>query len=201
MTETNVCNLALGRLGETRVMDLSESTAAARACALWYSTCRRESLRMHDWNFATDRATLTELVTPPLHGWGHQFELPANCLKVVALNASDEGDVTTDPYVIEGRKLLTDADTADIVYIFDETNPDNWDTLFLTLVTTSLAVKLSESLRGSTGKTTELLAELSAIEIPKAQRTDANESRGNRGRTAQLAQNSAFVSARFWVSN
>ncbi len=196
MTPTHICNLALGRLGTASITSLDEDSAEGRACLLLYDSTRKEVLRSHRWNHATKRVTLTASASAPISGFDYQYPLPEGCLRVMEVNDSEDGDAT-HPWSIEGRMLLTDETTVDIVYVADVTNPDDFDSLFVEALVVKLAGKLTEKLRGNTGKTAELLQEYGALTAPLARRIDANEGRRKKG---MIALNSDFVNARFYSS-
>lgn len=192
-SSTDICNLALGHLGEAPILAMSDDTAAARACSLHYRDTLDECLRAHRWNFAIARATLSELDDNPPFGWGHQFQLPEECLRVVEFNDSDEGDWITSPFAIEGRNLMTNDSVARVVFIKRIEDVSFFDSLFVKAFAVKLAVVLSESIRGSSSKGNELLEVYTALVAPLARRIDANEGRRRKG---TLPLNSAFVRAR-----
>jgi hypothetical protein len=68
-TAVHICNRALGRLGEERILTLEENTPAGRSCYLHYQPTVDEVLRSHRWNFAQARVvlapgTVTSLTVP-----------------------------------------------------------------------------------------------------------------------------------------
>lgn len=192
-SETDICNLALGKLGEQRIASLNENTPAARACNLVYADTRDALLRSHRWNFAEKRQTLTELADEPAFGWAHQFELPADCLRVLELNDTEFGDNLTDEYKIEGRAILTDTDSVDIVFTYRNTDVSTYDALFVKALAYELAIELSEVIRGTTSKTAELVQAYERRIGPLARRIDANEGRRRKG---LIALNSPAIRAR-----
>ena len=49
-----VCNMALGLVGQRQTIDsLDEATAEAEACSTFYDSTRRELLQSFSWRFAT----------------------------------------------------------------------------------------------------------------------------------------------------
>jgi hypothetical protein len=178
---TDICNIALGHLGEARITSLEEDTTSARACALHYDQVRDQVLRSHRWNFAQTRATLTVLADEPAFGWDYQFQLPADCLRVLEVNDSEAGDWISDTFLIEGRKILTNADEVNIVYVQRVTNVAAFDALFVDALAIKLAQVLSETIRGTTGKTAELAQMYDSRTAPLARRVDANEGRRRKG--------------------
>lgn len=186
-SDTEICNLALGHLGEGQIVSLADGSAAARACALHYGTVRDALLRSHRWNFAQDRATLAALASAPAFGWAYQYPLPVECLRVLEINGSEVNEPETHQYLIEGRKILTNASTADVVYIRRIEDVTQYDALFVEAFALKLAVKLTESIRGTTGKTAELLQEYERLTAPLARRVDANEGRRRKGLMPQTS--------------
>lgn len=190
---TDICNLALGHLGEQRITSLDADNATARACNLHYEATRDQLFRAHRWNFAQARATLTRLADAPLFGWSYQYQLPADCLRVLEVNDSELGDVITDEYIIEQGKILTNADAVNLVYVQRIEDVTQFDPLFVDALAVKLAVVLSETVRGTTGKTEALVTLYEKLTAPLARRVDANEGRRRKG---LLSLNSLFVRER-----
>lgn len=180
-SETDICNLALGHLGEAPITSLNEDSVAGRACNLHYSTTRDAILRAHRWNFAQARVTLSRLADAPAFGWSYQYELPADFLRALEFNDTEVGDVVSEQYVIEGRRILADAATVNLVYTKRVVNVALFDALFVEAFANKLAVLLSEKIRGTTGKTAELTQAYERITAPLARRVDANEGRRRKG--------------------
>lgn len=179
--ETNICNLALGRLGSSRILDIAENSTEARACALQYPILRDELLRMHRWNFATKRETLTAIVAAPAFGWGKQFALPSDCLRVHQLNGWEENQEPRK-WEIEGKYLLTDDTAAQIRYTARVTDPAQFDALFVSALACMLAARIAKDVTGSATMGAEALQEFERILKPNAQIIDSQESRRKRKR-------------------
>jgi hypothetical protein len=192
-SEADICNLALAHLGEAPIVSLQDDSVAGRACFLHYAATRDAVLRSHRWNFAQARVVLSRLSAAPSFGWAYQFPLPADCLRVLEFNGSEAGDVVSDEYIIEGRNILTDDDAAEIVYIRKVTEVGLMDALFIQALAVALAISLSETIRGTTGKTAELTQAYERMTASLARRVDANEGRRRKG---LLPMNSLFVRAR-----
>lgn len=198
MTQVELCNVALAHLGEARIAAMGDDTVAARACALHYGPVRDEVLRSHRWNFAIGRATLTAAAAPPF-GWAKAFALPADCLRALEINDNEVGDWISETWAIEGRQVLTNAEAVNLVYVKGLGDAALTDPLFAQAFALKLAAALSETIRGATGKTAELLQLYDARTAPLARRIDANEGRRRKG---LLPMNSLFVRARGgWNSN
>lgn len=190
---TDICNLALGHLGEAPITSLDEDSRAGRACALHYAATRDAVLRSHRWNFAKDRKVLSRLEDAPLFGWSYQYALPADYARALEVNGSEAGDWISDEWTIEGKFLLTDAATVNLVYVKLLDDVSQFDPLFVDALALKLAAVLSEPIRGTTGKTTELETRYEQKTAPLARRVDANEGQRRKG---ILPMSSRFVRAR-----
>lgn len=198
MTQLELCNVALAHLGEARIEAINDDTVTARACALHYGPVRDEVLRSHRWNFAIGRAQLVE-ATAPAFGWARAFTLPADCLRALEINDNEVGDWISETWAIEGRQVLTNAAAVNLVYVRNVCDAALTDPLFAQAFALKLAAALSETIRGATGKTGDLLQLYDARTAPLARRIDANEGRRRKG---LLPLNSLFVRARGgWNSN
>jgi hypothetical protein len=161
----SICNMALGKIGAQSITAITEASENARACNRFYEACRDELLRRHPWNFAINRATLAQLADPPAYGYDHAYQLPSSpyCLRVLELY--EERDSGYD-FLIEGRKLITDSDTARIKYIQQVTDPAQFDSTFVEALATRLAAEIAIPVTGESGIAEALikLAEMKAFE-------------------------------------
>jgi hypothetical protein len=178
-SETTICNLALSKLGAARIAALTDATPEARACNMMYEHTRDQVLRGHRWNFALQRAVLTQLSTAPLFGWAAQYALPTDCLRVFQLN-SYEVQEYPDMWEVEGQNLLTDETTANVKYVARITNADLFDPIFVKALATKLAADMAKTITGSNTITSELVTEYEKITGPDARIADAMESRPKR---------------------
>lgn len=179
MDSTSICNQALVHLGVPRIMSLSDANQAARYCNEVYDITRDEVLRSHDWNFARKRAVLSELSSEPLFGWEHQYQLPADCLRVRQLNAFEE-DETRPAWEVESGRLLTDEEEANVIYTFRQEDTSLYDPLFIAALALKIAAKICTPLTGSRSQASELMKEYEALASPKAARNDSSENRMKR---------------------
>lgn len=131
-------------------------------------------------------------LTLPAFGWTYAYVLPTDFIRALEINDTD--DDTDGAWMIEGRKLLTNNDTINLVYVKRNNNPAQWDALFQEAVVLKLASKLATTLRGSSAQVPDLLAEYDRMIAPLARRVDANEGRERR---PLLPLRSQFIAARY----
>lgn len=60
VTNIDICNTALRRIGAEPIVALSDDTKGAACCNLRYESCKRYVLRKHPWNRCTKRAILAK---------------------------------------------------------------------------------------------------------------------------------------------
>lgn len=180
-SEVDICNLALGHLGD--VANLSsisppDNSAQAFHCARFYPIARDSLLEMHPWGFATRRAQLALYAGVTSNQWSFVYAGPSgavNYLRVIDPTAPDDfsaaiplpntipgatnagqGVYTPQPFAVE-----TDADGDDLVYANQENAVMVYTTLvtdatkFSPLFTESLSYLLAAKLAGPLIKGTE----------------------------------------------
>jgi hypothetical protein len=169
ITEINIINSALIKLGidiiNSRTQD---NNKAARTMNQLYDLKRQELLRMHPWNFATSRQSLALLTTDPAFEYSYEFQLPDDCLRVVRINNPYQ------EYKIEGRTILTNSSTCDIIYIADIDDTSLFDPLFASALADFLAFKAALSLTGSTAIQAQLGQEFQ-VALRTAKQIDGQE--------------------------
>lgn len=177
--DTTICNLALSKFGSKRIQSLDDASPEARACKLNYGPTRDEVLRAQRWNFATQRVTLSRLSGAPPFGWSAWYQLPTDCLRVLQLNGWESHE-QRDRWEVEGSRLLTDQDTAQIQYIARITDGNLYDASFIKAFACKLAAEICRPLMGSNAMAGDLLSEYERLTSPKARRVDAFEGRPKR---------------------
>lgn len=86
-SEVDICNLALGHLGDNATVasiDPPEGSAQAEHCQRFYPIARDTLLELHNWNFATRRAQLAQVICP-WPEWKYAYAQPANTINVLAV--------------------------------------------------------------------------------------------------------------------
>lgn len=159
-SEVAICNLALIKLKEPSITNITEitntSSKAEGLCSDLYQQIRRETLRMHTWNFAAERTTIAPDATAPLFQFTHKYLLPTDYIRYIA-RFDDIGQafipgVRGLDYDIEGEFYLfngTDATSINFRYIKDFTTVSKFDPLFVRLFALNLAIELAPNFSAS----------------------------------------------------
>jgi len=174
-TEVSICSNALRKLGDDPITSLTDDTERARLCNAFYEPSRDAVLRMHPWNFAITRASLTRLSSAPAYEYTYQYALPTDpyCLRVLSMEYEDyvfkiENSAT------EGRVLLTDESTAKILYVAKVTDTNQFDSLFVDVLTAKLALDLTYPVTNSTSLQTQM-EKLYQAKLSEARSVDGQE--------------------------
>lgn len=155
LNETRICNMALGRIGATRIndyTDTSESSTEAIQCRLHYAQTRNALLRSHSWRFARARAELSEDSTAPDFEWDNQFILPTDFFRFRSIYEEDGTTSKSRRHAIEGQRLLTNLSEVSLRYIRKVTNPTKFDPLFVEVLVLRLALKMVPGVAGTETK-------------------------------------------------
>lgn len=117
-TEVSICSNALRKLGDSPITSLTENSERARLCNALYEPARDSLLRSHAWNFAITRAALSQISSTPAFEYSHQYALPTDpfCLRVLKMEF-DDYEFKIENLAGQGRVLLTNEGTANIIYI------------------------------------------------------------------------------------
>lgn len=143
-----ICNLALGKIGSPPITAIDDGSREARACALIFESCRDEVLQLRPWPSSVDRASLSLIDETPGFEYTSVYQLPPNFLDMVRLGDDDNANV---PHKIEKQKrLLTNASTANILYIFRNEDPATYEPVLVDLIATRMAVDLALTVAMST---------------------------------------------------
>lgn len=180
----DVCNLALGRLGEWIIDDIYEDSQIERLCRLHLPEVRRSLLRRLNWDFAVTRIQL-DAVDPPVFGQSYKHELPCDFISLVSLHADSAMREQVDIYEIEGLYVLSDYSNQYLRYIKDQEDPRKWSTDFLSCAVALLAAKLANPLGAGGAKEQSLMAEVEQLLIPLSTENDVadNQMEVNHART------------------
>jgi hypothetical protein len=169
VSDVDICNLALARIGGMSITALTEGTTNGELCGRFYSTVYDRVLRSYDWKCAIERQELSSGTTPSF-GYDFAYILPADpfCLRVIQLERRDY------EFTVEGRKLLTNETTAKIKYV-SRAPTGNLDPLCVQVIYISLAIELAPSIAQDKKLTALLVEELNTVILPEATKANAIE--------------------------
>lgn len=178
-TEVQIVNLALGRVGEARIVGFDDGTKAASVAAETYPIRRDGLLRRHRWNFAKARVTLAPLNEALPFGTGRLYQKPGDLLAVIGAWASGWGDDrnytgASDALLVEGTRLVWPADRLNLVYVRRVENVGLMDPLFVDVLAWELAVDFATAVAND-GEKAMLATQKANAALLDARRANAVE--------------------------
>ncbi len=193
-TQTEICNLALAKLGSFTISSINESSPEARQCLRAWDNTRRMVLRDYDWNFATVEATLSQLSGQEAFGYDYAYQLPSDYLRAIKFDDTYASPGQTRWKIAAGKLYsdLSDSSEAKLEYIADITDPTEWDDIFVNAFSYYLAGNIAPSITGN--------PEL-GIQMTRAGEAFLKEAKGNDTNESGLKilrglENSKYMAAR-----
>ena len=173
-----ICNMALSKAGVTDLITNldTEKSVEALWCQVNYGPARDEVLRDYPWNFATKIEMLTPLDVE--HPEGKKLYLyPSDCLNIL--------DVSGGQFVIESigsginmrKVIVTSAEPAQVKYVARVTDPNIFDSIFISALAWYLAGEAALSLGGNNTNRSQAAFQQYELVKSKAQRACISEAK------------------------
>lgn len=154
-SKTSIANRALAKLGDERILLLTDEVSSARLLNGMFDEVRDAELRKRRWKFAIKRTALVALADAPAWGYDYQYPLPSDYLGMIQVNEfyARPGMGGVAPYSIEGGRILTNYEAPlKIRYVARVENTGLWDPLFVEAFACKLAMEACEALTQSETK-------------------------------------------------
>ena len=190
MTDIQICNLALARLGDARIASLSDSTAQATYCSLFYAQTVEELQADFDWSFCRKLSSLTA-TTAPASGYSSAFTLPSDFIRAVRLGGIDASE-NFGQWEIVGTTIHTNLSSPVLDYIAHITTTTSFPAIFVEALSMKLAAVLAMPLTGSKELFGQI-AELFAATIQKPAFVKATEAVGRQRSTNSITTQADIV--------
>jgi len=178
---TDIANRALTKLGDERILALTDDTKAGRVMSSMFDQVRDAELRRHRWNFALKRASLMALSAAPDWGYAYQYPMPSDFLTLVQVGEFYIRPMTKakGPWHVEssdsGSVILCDMQAPlRIRYVKRVENSGLFDPLFVEVLACRLAFEACETLTQSASKKAAASEEYKAA-LSEAARCNALE--------------------------
>jgi len=167
-SDIEIINRSLALLGIESITSLSDNSKQASTARVLYDDTRASVFRGHPWNCLTMRASLPKDVVAPAFGYGNAFVLPADFLRLLAV------EEPLEPYQVENGKILSNNDNMRIVYTGLVTDVTKYDTLLVDALTARIAADLAQPLLQSTSAM-EQMWQMYELKLREAKFVDAQE--------------------------
>lgn len=184
LNATSVCNRAFYKVGGSRtkitIDDIGDADDEnAVICNTLYPQVRNEVLMRWPFNECREFADLgTETTGIEMADWEYVFELPSDCLGVVA-QIDEEDSSLKFKYAVRGAYLFTndysnsDGDSAYIDYIKKVVDADEYSPTLFEAIATKLAAELAPVYAPS--RIVDLKREYEFLVLPNAEAANQNE--------------------------
>jgi hypothetical protein len=168
-SKVSISNMALVRIGVNSITSLTEDSEQARLCNLVFNQSLDYLLQLYPWNFALVRTSLAQSSSNPIYDYAYQYQLPTDpfCLQVVSVEDGTE-------YKIEGRLLLTDEQSINIIYIKRVTDMNELTALFIETMIFYMGAQLALPLTNNKGMADAMFSQYQ-VALQKARMRDAQE--------------------------
>lgn len=175
-SKVSIANRALAKLGEDRILLLTDDNKRARTLNQMFDEVLDSELRRYRWKFTITRDSLPALATAPAWGYDYQYPLPADYLALVQVNdIYVRAGTGVALWQVEAGHVLTNIEAPlKIRYVKRVTNPGLFDPMFAEALACKLAMEACETLTQSETKFSRM-AEMYKASMIDAQRQDAIE--------------------------
>lgn len=157
-TKLEICNLALNLIQQPSITSLEideYDEKGKKVCLLVYKQVFESQLVKVDWNFALKRCVLA-VESLPVNEWGYNYRaaLPSDCLKVVRVNdywkdRALENTLTEPRYSVEGRYILSNDGTLNLIYISNAFDIKHASPSFIEVLVAAIAIEICRRLTAS----------------------------------------------------
>jgi hypothetical protein len=193
ISTVQIANFALSKAGlDSTIESLTENSAEANACNLWFDHSRDQVLASYAWTFAHARETLAAHVNDPSADWGYRYIYPVDSIKIRELERPLGKDADPIPFIVElatngTKSILTDLGSAVAIYTKTSTNPLLYTPGFIEAIATTLAAHIAFPLTGKT-KLAQYLESRASLLLRAAPALDANEQQEAKPRDAEATR-------------
>ena len=173
--ETDVTNVALRRIGASRIVSLTDGSTSANVANDIYEEVRDDLLRSHPWNFATKRVKLAQSTTAPIFEFDHAYPLPSDWLRTISVHDNDAGHGTIlyrSELIGTQHAIIASSDNVWLRYISRVTDPNMMAPDFRKAFEYALARDMAIALTSS-NNLHESMATLAERALNKARSNDA----------------------------
>ncbi len=195
-TKTEIVNLALAMISANLVSNLSDKSDEARLANINDNIARDATLQINEWSWSVKRFMPAKDADTPLFGWGFQFTVPSDILRVltcerigdIPVNMIDPTFVTQyeqDDWQIEDGKILANVDVIYARGIRRVTEEGKYSPLFVNALAAKLGMMMAFPLTQST-TIFEKAAALYAAFVSEAKTMDSIQGRSRRIRNKSL---------------
>ena len=174
-TRVEIANMALLRIGQRTIASFEESSVEATLAKRWYDRTRKTVLASAPWRFAVKNAELAVLSDAESGKYLYAYALPSDLIRALYLCDQTGAELPVE-YEVVGNQIWTDDDTGQLRYVWDQTDPNRFDVLFIDVLAYKLAAELATGITGRTDLAASMLQAYVAL-LPSAKSASAGAAR------------------------
>lgn len=175
LSKTDICNGALSLVGQEPLTDMdTDESEEADQCRIHYERTRNQLLESYPWKFAQATTALTQDETATNVEFDYSYQLPADFLQITFTDLDAQGE----PYVLEGTRIVTDANGVTLSYTREMEYVGLYPAMFITALEYLLAAKLAYPLTKDL-RLTGYLNELAGEKVAEAISREAQQERNS----------------------
>lgn len=146
MSDLEVVNEALVRIGASPIASMRDTSASALVASTLYATARDTALADFPWSFALREEPLVRLAQQGgrLEAEKYTYQVPTDSVRILGL-------CCRSPYRLSGDQLYTDAPEATLAYI-SRVEPSAWSAGFRRVVVLELAAAMAVAVTDSSAR-------------------------------------------------
>ncbi len=142
LSNTDIMNRALARIGAGTIMSLDEDSDLARQVGAVFDDVVESALAAYSWNWARRTFGLQRLSESPATGYAHAFDAPAAAVgEPLRLWSDARRRTPLRDFLFEGRQVHCDDVAVWAVFVV-RCEPELWPALFRAAVTDWVAARL-----------------------------------------------------------
>lgn len=171
LTQIELINTALIKLGAYKITALNDGSAEADMAATLYAPVRDCVLSLYPWSFATVQTVLSTPAVAPIADYTYSFTLPVDHLRTISVGANGSGAGVH--YRLNNGRIETDEPSIILTYIkrvAEDVQPPYFDTVLIARLAAELCIPLTEN----SGRA-EALYRLAEAELARARSIDAQQ--------------------------
>lgn len=154
MDKNTICNMALGLIKDSSIIDINEDSPRANACRLYFDSCAFTALAYHDFCFAR-KLCKPNLLAKNYDGFEYTYIYPSDAIAIRQYldEAGNKIEVRGSKNIISDNNamelLLTNQKISSIVYTARMLNTELWSDEFIEAFTYLLASKVISKVTGN----------------------------------------------------
>ncbi len=171
MTNLEIINAALIKIGAYKVTSLSDGSAESDVASALYAPVRDALLSSYPWSFATIQVAISLHETAPISDYTYAYALPSDHLRTLSVGTAQKSAGAI--YRIQSGRIETDQENIILSYIrrvSESDEPAYFTSAFIARLSYEMCIPLTENASRS-----DVLYKAADMELIRARQVDAQQ--------------------------